>query len=278
MFYSPDGTLRYSPRDLVAYLEGDFAAWCERMQAERHRTGDVGSAELEWVIPDEEDEELALVARMGREHEDRYLRLVRAREPGMVEIVRNAPAAAADTLAALRAGAPAIYQAHLVMDGWQGLPDFLFRLPGACTFGDYHYVPWDTKLARSAKPYFLIQLCAYAEMLEFIQGFRPAELVFVLGHNEERRFATRDYFYYYRQLKQSFLAFQSRWEKGRVPEPGLDRSWGRWAKTAEKLLAESDHLSRVANITRAQVRRLEEEGIALLRALAACPAPRVPHI
>jgi hypothetical protein len=25
-----DGTLRFSPRDLVAYLEGDFAAWCER--------------------------------------------------------------------------------------------------------------------------------------------------------------------------------------------------------------------------------------------------------
>ena len=29
----PDGTFRYSPRDLVAYLEGDFAAWCERAQA-----------------------------------------------------------------------------------------------------------------------------------------------------------------------------------------------------------------------------------------------------
>ena len=28
-----DGTFRYSPRDLVAYLEGDFAAWCERMRA-----------------------------------------------------------------------------------------------------------------------------------------------------------------------------------------------------------------------------------------------------
>jgi hypothetical protein len=27
----PDGTFRYSPRDLVAYLEGDFAAWCDRM-------------------------------------------------------------------------------------------------------------------------------------------------------------------------------------------------------------------------------------------------------
>src|SRR5439155_12679819 len=48
----PDGTFRFSPRDLVAYLEGDFAAWCERMQAERARAGEAaGPHELEWVIP-----------------------------------------------------------------------------------------------------------------------------------------------------------------------------------------------------------------------------------
>jgi hypothetical protein len=29
----PHGTRRYSPNDLIAYLEGDFAAWCERFQA-----------------------------------------------------------------------------------------------------------------------------------------------------------------------------------------------------------------------------------------------------
>jgi hypothetical protein len=30
-----DGTYRFSPKDLIAYLEGDFAAWCERNHAER---------------------------------------------------------------------------------------------------------------------------------------------------------------------------------------------------------------------------------------------------
>jgi predicted RecB family nuclease len=277
MIHTADGTPLYSPRDLVAYLEGDFAAWCERMQVERGRAGGAGSAQLQWVTPDEEDEERALVARMGQEHENRYVSSVRGRHPDLVEILRG-ELSADHTLAALRAGAPVVYQGHLTMNGWQGYPDFLFRCSGECVLGDYHYTPWDTKLARSAKPYFLIQLCAYAEMLEEIQGFRPDELVFVMGDNVERRFPTRDYFHYYRQLKRSFLDFQASWDEGRAPDPGLDRSFGRWTDTAEKLLARSDHLSRVAGITRGQARRLEEDGIRTLSALAACEARRVHRI
>ena len=259
----PDGTFRYSPHDLVAYLEGDFAAWCERMLAERRRAAGAGPAPLEWATPDEGDEEAALAARKGDEHEQRYLERLRGRYPTIVEIDRADPEAAARTLTAMEAGAPVIYQAHLVADGWGGYPDFLFRCPGGdCGCGGWHYTPWDTKLARSAKPGFLIQLCAYADMLEAIRGFRPAELVFVLGHGEERPFPTRHYFHYYRQLRRAFSAFQSAWDAARMPEPGLDRSWGRWEKTAEQLLAASDHLSRVANITRGQVRRLEEAGVA----------------
>ncbi|MGH7579587.1 MAG: TM0106 family RecB-like putative nuclease [Gemmatimonadales bacterium] len=276
MIHAADGTLRFSPADLVAYLEGDFAAWCERMLAERARDGAAGPAEIEWATPDE-DEQLALVARKGQEHEDRYLHHVRERHPDLISILRG-DLSADHTLAALRAGAPVVYQGHLVVDGWQGYPDFLFRCTGACALGDYHYVPWDTKLARSAKPYFLIQLCAYAEMLDAVQGFRPKELVFVLGNNEERRFSTDHYFYYYRRLKQSFAEFQGAWERGHQPEPGLDRSYGRWTTFAEKLLAESDHLSRVAGISRGQVRRLEEAGIRTLSALAACGAKRVARI
>jgi uncharacterized protein len=64
-----------------------------------------------------------------------------------------------------------------------------------------------------------------------------------------------------------------------VPEPGLDRSWGRWERVAERLLESSDHLSRVANITRGQARRLEDAGVATLTALAQChPGRRVPHV
>src|SRR5438445_8161397 len=85
----PDGTFRFSPRDLVAYLEGDFAAWCERMQAERARAGGAGPDPLEWATPDEDDPEAELAARYGQEHELQYLLQVRQREPGLVEITRD---------------------------------------------------------------------------------------------------------------------------------------------------------------------------------------------
>ena len=60
MFPLPDGTLRYSPRDLISYLEGDFAAWCDRMYVERQRRATQGTAELDWATPDENDPEAAL--------------------------------------------------------------------------------------------------------------------------------------------------------------------------------------------------------------------------
>src|SRR5215210_5691776 len=97
----PDGTRLYSPRDLVAYLDGDFAAWCERMQAERGLGGGTGSSEIEWVSPDEDDE-AALRARMGQEHELRYLQQVRSQYPDLIQIVYDDPAGIENTVAALR--------------------------------------------------------------------------------------------------------------------------------------------------------------------------------
>src|SRR3954447_1629839 len=126
MIYSTDGSRLDSPRDLVAYLEGDFAAWCERMQAERGRAGGAGTSEIEWVSPDEDDE-AALRARMGQEHERRYLQQIQSEYPDLIPIVYDDPAGVEKTLAALRAGVSAVYQAHLSLDGWRGYADFLIR-------------------------------------------------------------------------------------------------------------------------------------------------------
>jgi hypothetical protein len=37
MFFTEAGALRFCPSDLIAFLEGDFAAWMERLHAERTR-------------------------------------------------------------------------------------------------------------------------------------------------------------------------------------------------------------------------------------------------
>ncbi len=262
----PDGTCRYSPKDLIAYLEGDFAAWCERFAAERGRLLPQVVDAVGHLQPDE-DPERKLLARKGDEHEARYLADLRLQGEGIVEITQG-DGAAERTLAAMRIGAPVIYQPYFEEGFWHGYPDFLVRMGGKSALGAYHYAPWDTKLARTAKPYFLIQLCAYADYLTVLQGFRPAELVFVLGDRSIQRFRTEEFFYYYRHLTRSFLTFQDRWRPDSIPDPGWDRSHGRWSQAAEARLAARDHLSRVANITRGQVRRLEDADVTTFRALA----------
>ena len=62
-----------------------------------------------------------------------------------------------------------IGQAYLEMDNFGGIADFLVEVPGKSYLGEYHYEVWAQNL-KKMKPYFAIQLCCYAEMLEIEQG------------------------------------------------------------------------------------------------------------
>ena len=66
MKHLADGTLLYPPRDLIAWLEGDFAAWCEREAAEHVAAV---ATEPPPRAPDERDDEMELAVRYGIEHE-----------------------------------------------------------------------------------------------------------------------------------------------------------------------------------------------------------------
>ena len=103
----PDGFFRFSPRDLIAFLEGDFAAWCERNRAERSRLSGLGAIASRELTQDVPDEEMALVIRRGVEHEAAHLEQLRSREPRLIEINSGHDAQVA-TLRAMRAGAPII--------------------------------------------------------------------------------------------------------------------------------------------------------------------------
>ena len=157
------------------------------------------------ITPGEADENLELLARKGIEHEAAYLVMLKS------ETDVSEPTNEAETIAAMHGGAPVIFQAHLSRDNFAGIADFLVRVDGAsdgtCIWGDYHYEVWDTKLARRTKPYFLIQLCGYADMLEAIQGRRPDRVGVVLGDGERKTYRTEEFFYYYRALKRSFEEF-----------------------------------------------------------------------
>ncbi len=273
--------LLYSPHDLIAYLEGDFASWMDRLHFESKTAGKAANAGTGPALgspkPDEDGEEMELLKRRGKEHEARYLAELAKQHPDLVTI-DSKPAAFDQTVATMQASRSVIYQGCLRAEAFLGYPDFLFRVLGESKFGKFSYEPADTKLAKSAKPHFIVQLCAYADMLEEIQGRRPRDFVFRLGDGADARFRTDEFFYYYRRLKRAFLTFQEAFDPTKMPEPGLERSFGRWSEYAAKLLEKSDHLSRVARITRTQIKRLEAAGISTMTALAKTGKANVPRL
>lgn len=188
------------------------------------------------------------------------------------------------TVAAMRAGREVIYQGALQLadatacGDFAGRSDFLIKVPGASELGDFHYEVWDTKFSRKPRPYFLIQLCCYAEMLEVIQGKLPQYIGIVLGDTSEKRFRTQDYLYYYRQLKQSFLEMQANFKPVPVPMPNGMANHGKWTTAAESILEDADHLCRVANIRSVQIKKLEKAGIATMKGLATTRAGSIPKM
>ena len=284
MYKTAEG-LRFSPTDITVFLDSEFGSWMDRWYAEqvaaiptatssghsdraaRRSVGPLNSATE--CCPDEGDKELELIARKGDEHEKTFLADLKTTGLAVVEIPRDTESAT-KTLASMRVGTALIYQACLEDGNLCGYADFLSRQDGASRLGSYHYEVWDTKLARSPKPYFLVQLCAYADLLERLQGVRPAAVEIVLGTKERRRFVTNHFFYYYRELLRAFLEYHAAFDIRRFPDPGLSSSFGRWAKYAETVLAQADHLSCVARITRNQIRRLSDAGITTMTQLSRC--------
>ena len=278
-----ENELVFSPHDLVAFLEGDFASWMDRLYFEM-KSGHCAAVEgkspflrPDFLKPDEEDEEMQLVQRKGHEHEAKALATLKAEFADLIEIGQD-QYGFQKTMEAIQAGRSMVYQGCLRDGRFLGYPDFLRRAEGSSNLGGFHYEPWDTKLAKSAKPYFVIQLCAYADMLESIQKYRPRGFTFIFGDDTRVQFRTDHFFYYYRRLKKEFLDFQNRFDFTRMPEPGLERSYGRWETLATELLERSDHLSRVARITRTQIKRLEAAGIATMSALATTDRKFVPRV
>ena len=268
MRLKPDSRLQFSPSDLITFLEGEFAAWMERAYAERGR-------DSSFPRPDEADPEMALFREKGMEHEASVLAKLEAAHGPAVRFEKEQDGT--KTLAALQSGKRLIYQGRLDLGPWHGYPDFLLRTETPSRLGPWSYLPLDSKLARSAKPYFLIQLCAYAQYLEAIQNTRPPQLGFVLGTGDERWFETERFFYFYRHLRDTFLEFQEAFDPVAQPDPALERSYGRWETAAEQILEARDDLRLVARMTRSQIKRLRAEGIATCAALVDSSG-RIPKI
>jgi predicted RecB family nuclease len=286
--YQTENTLIVSPSDLNGYLQ---CRHLTRLGLARAR-GDRSHEPRRGAGTD-------LVAQKGEEHEAAYLASLKARGMEVVEIdlpKDDDPTARRESLAeaarlteeAMRAGAEVIYQATFLRPGiirgslidppgptekgsidYLGHADFLFRVDRPSELGGHSYEVADAKLARRAKPYFLLQLCFYSELVEQIQGVAPERIRVILGTGEERSYRLADFAAYFRRIRSRFfheLADQDALADT-YPLPCDHCEVCRWRDRCDAQRVADDHLCLVASIRRDQIAKLEADGIATLEAL-----------
>ncbi|WP_044411185.1 TM0106 family RecB-like putative nuclease [Thiomicrospira microaerophila] len=274
----PTGDYLYSPSDLTSFMQSPFASWMERAAKEQPDL---------LAQKDKPDALMTSLQSKGYTHEARFYEQIQLANPSWrvidisEEITENTPdnqQAITLTIEAMQQGYDVIFQGCLAHDGFRGFSDFLVKSPGASNLGDYHYQVWDTKLSKSVKPYFLIQLCAYAQMLEAIQGIKPVQVSVVLGNNHQAWFRTDDYYYAYLALKQRFVAMHQAFDLHQPADPADSKNWGDWSDYAKSLLHARDHLIQVANITRGQIVKLNAAGIDTMDDLAHTQLTTIPKL
>ncbi len=259
-----DGGCRFSATDLVNYLGCRHATYLDMRSLEE----DLEKAEA--------DDTMALLQRKGLEHEKAYLERLRTEGRDIVEIDRNGSLQdrAAATRSAMESGADVIFQAVLHREPWHGYADFLVRCPRPSALGDYGYEVLDTKLAKTAAPKHLIQLCVYTDLLEGLQELRPEYMYLLLGDGNKSCFRVDDFYYYYALARQRFEAWIEEPPVDTNPDPCAHCEHCHWRDLCARRWEEDDHLSRVANIRKTQIAALRNAGINTLSDLAQLDAKR----
>lgn len=256
-----DGRLVLSATDLTKHLACPHVTTLDRELAhgERERP------------PEGIDEQLELIFAKGLEHERRYLAHLRETTGGdVVEIPSGTDrvAAEAQTVAAMRAGHRVIYQATLYDGRWVGYADFLLRRDGrASSLGDHAYDIADTKLARRLKVPALLQMAAYAQRLEQLQGVTPRHLVVVTGDSLEHPWRLVDVAAYGRRARARLQrALTDRPPTEAMPNPYCAQC--RWHSLCDAEWTAADDLSLVAGMRRGHRALLREAGVSTVEALA----------
>jgi len=266
-----DDRLILSASDLINHLE------CAHLTSL-----DLGVASGALKLEATRTDAAALVARKGDEFELAYVQSLRDAGRDVVEIISEPGLDGLQrgierTLEAMRSGAEVIYQA-ILFDGerWRGHADFLERVDSPSKLSAWSYEVADTKLARRVKPYFLLQLCFYSELLSAIQGVEPEWMHVVLGTRARESMRLAEFIAYYRRVKADFERVLEAGEAETYPDPVEHCGLCRWEGSCDARREADDHLSLVANMRRGQTVRLHEAGIDTVARLGAATSAQRP--
>lgn len=234
-----------------------------------------------------DDPHLELIRRRGDAHEAEQLERLSDACGGHVDLTSDRRSnsrgelerAAEATAAAMRDGAPLIFQGTFFDGRWQGRVDFLRRVEQPSNLGDHAYELLDTKLARHVKPAVVHQLSLYSRLLGRVQG---AELPFahvVLGTGEEVPIDLRRYAALHRRVVARVERLVAAQTPASEPEPVAHCGICALESECARQLRAADHLSLVAGARRDQREKLVGAGIDTVSALSAAPEDlRVPRL
>lgn len=257
-----NGTQLYSASDLCNFLE------CQHLTV----------MDLQHLITPMEkaadSDQNRLIQEKGLAHESTFLDRLKTQYADVIDIAQGNPSFARRvelTIDAMKKGAEIIFQASLQEGHFIGHADFLRKVPYPSALGAYSYEVIDTKLAKTAKAKFLVQVALYSRMLIPILGMQPRSMSIVLGDaaRTEHHFRVDDYADYLEHVLQRFNAFTSADQRPvTYPEPCSHCGYCAWRDHCDARRVDDDHLSAVAGITRSQILKLQGAGITTLAQLA----------
>lgn len=257
-----------------------FASDLMKFQGCMHATTlDLRKLEVGDITPAADSEDAALLQSFGHLHEAVFIEQLKAGGRQVVEI-ETKRASKSDALAATRdamtRGEEVITQATLQTGQWGGYADLLYRVDRASDLGDHSYEVADTKLSRSAKPYQVLQLCLYSDLVADIQGQKPERAHLELGDGSTYTVRLADVSAYARQMKSRFEGFVASRPATR-PEPSPSCQLCRWREHCADEWVHTDSLVQIAGIAKGQRRKIETAGITTMAQLAD-QTTRIPNL
>lgn len=182
------------------------------------------------------------------------------------------------TLQFMREGRQTIYRATLIDQHWVGQPDVLERVEGKSNLGDYYYVAADIKRTREVRDDHKFQGCFYAELLEKIQGVKPAQGYVITPERAVLSYLIEEFETEYKLTLGEIEAIVA----GRKPPHFLTSGCKQspWFDACRRESVHCDSLSVLNRIWREEVALLEDAGVKTIDELAALSvrdlARRVP--
>ncbi len=188
---SLDGVVHLSASDLVGHLNCHYLTKL-----------DLAVAKGKLAKPSIWDPVLEVLVERGALHEQSYLDHLEVNGLPIMRIdgVGVDTRAVAQTLDAMRSGAPIIAQGALQTGRWGGRADVLRRIEKPSSLGAWSYEVIDTKLARETKGNTVLQICLYSNLLAEAQKLTP-EFAYVVTPGSDfkpQNFRYFDYAAYYR--------------------------------------------------------------------------------